>query len=239
MPAMHVSIPYELDNEGFEAVLVHDPSWSGPRPTVLVVHGMEGRSEAQVGFAERLLPLGYRGLAVDLFGTRVSQGGLDRCGEEMNRFMHDRGSLRRRLQQMMEVVANLDGTDADLVAAVGFCFGALCVLDLARIGAQVRGVASFHGVLTAPEQDCAQSTGDPIAAEPHRGRGDRPARLGRPLRSSRGRHSARPRANLPRRRLAAARLWQDDALVHGRRCEQPPGRHPLQRNLRSPSLARA
>jgi len=165
MPAMHVSIPYELDNEGFEAVLVHDPSWSGPRPTVLVVHGMEGRSEAQVGFAERLLPLGYRGLAVDLFGTRVSQGGLDRCGEEMNRFMHDRGSLRRRLQQMMEVVANLDGTDADLVAAVGFCFGALCVLDLARIGAQVRGVASFHGVLTAPEQDCAQSTGDPIAAE--------------------------------------------------------------------------
>jgi dienelactone hydrolase len=96
MPAMHVSIPYELDVESFEAMLVHGPSSCEPRPTVLVLHGMEGRSDARVEFAEGLLPLGYRGLAVDLFGTQVSQGGLQRCGEEMNRFMHDRGSLALR-----------------------------------------------------------------------------------------------------------------------------------------------
>jgi dienelactone hydrolase len=61
-------------------VSVHDPTWSAPRPTVLIFHGMEGRSDAQVEFAERLVPLGYRGLAIDLFGTRVSRGGLERCG---------------------------------------------------------------------------------------------------------------------------------------------------------------
>jgi dienelactone hydrolase len=89
---------------------------------------------------------------------------LERCGEEMNRFLHDRRALRRRLQQLVDVVANLHGTDPDLVAALGFCFGGLCVLDLARIGAPVRAVASFHGVLTGPEQD-DEPPGDPLAAK--------------------------------------------------------------------------
>ena len=165
MSAQLSSIAYEHDGACFEAVLAEDPSWSGPRPIVLVVHGMEGRSEAQVEFAERLVPLGYRGLAVDVFGTEVSAGGLERCGQEMNQFMQDRAGLRRRLHRIVDVAAELGGTDSERVAALGSCFGGLCVLDLARTSVSLRGVASFHDVLTAPEQAPDGRVPNPIATK--------------------------------------------------------------------------
>jgi dienelactone hydrolase len=130
-----------------DGVLVSE---EGPaRPVVLVIHGMEGRSDAQVDFAKRLTEWGYLAFAVDLFGVNATAAGLERCSELMRAYLDDRAALRDRLLHVLAVARSLPGVDPDRVAAVGFCFGGLCVLDLARSGADVRGVASFHGVLTA------------------------------------------------------------------------------------------
>ena len=69
----------------------------------------------------------------------------------MQPFIADRGMLRRRLGKALDTVGGIDGVDESRVAAMGYCFGGLCVLDMARGGAAVRGVVSFHGLLGAPE----------------------------------------------------------------------------------------
>ncbi|RBM18716.1 carboxymethylenebutenolidase [Streptomyces sp. PT12] len=163
MPTLSTQrIAYELGGDACEGVLVADAGGAGAaggagvlgeRPLVLVFHGLDGLDDAQVAFAETLAGWGYPAFAVDLFGTEVTQAGPERRGERMAAFMADRGALRRRLFDVVAMATagpGLPGVDRGRVAAVGFCFGGLCVLDLARAGAELRAVAAFHGVLTPP-----------------------------------------------------------------------------------------
>lgn len=140
-------VAYEHEGVTLEGMLIAEDS--GPRPAVLVFHGMEGRSGAQEMFARRLTEQGYAGFAVDLFG--IGGGDMAQGERLMNEMLGDRDRLRRRILHVLGLVRDLPEVDAGRVAAVGFCFGGLCVLDLARSGADVRGVASFHGILTPPE----------------------------------------------------------------------------------------
>ena len=151
------SLQHDIDGATFDSVLVHDdqmhdePAHTDP-PTVLVFHGMEGRSDAQMEFATRLTHQGYQAVAVDLFGEDVSRGGIEATGAAMARFVEDRVALARRLDTVLQTLTGAPQVDAKRVAAMGFCFGGLCVLDLARAGHDLVGVASFHGLLTPPPQ---------------------------------------------------------------------------------------
>lgn len=152
-------VEYEIDGTEFEAAVVGADS--GPDahpPTVLVFHGMEGRSEAQVEVAKRLTGWGYSAIAVDMFGREATNGGIERCGQEMTALMHDRGAMRDRLTRVVDVLAEVDRNN---LAAIGFCFGGLCAIDLARCGCDIAGIASFHGVLTPPDW----TSHDPITAK--------------------------------------------------------------------------
>lgn len=146
-------IAYAHGDTTLDGVLAYDRDLDADeqRPAVLVFHGMEGRTDEQVEFARRVVDWGYVGLAVDLFGTAASAAGLERCGELMTAFLQDRAALRTRLLHILDVARSLPEIDETRVAAIGFCFGGLCVLDLARTGTDVQGVASFHGVLTPPD----------------------------------------------------------------------------------------
>lgn len=140
---------YQHADTMFDAAIISDRENTTPqRPTVLVFHGIEGRTEAQEDFAERLARQGYLGVAVDLFGRDATNGSQHQGSELMHTFLTDRGMLRERLLYILDVVRALPGVDPARMAATGFCFGGLCVLDLARAGTDVRGVASFHGLLT-------------------------------------------------------------------------------------------
>lgn len=139
-------VGYRHEGVDLQGVLTFDDGATVSRPAVLVFHGIEGRSDAQVDFAKTITDLGWAGFAVDLFG----ETGAERGQVQMAAFMQDRARLRGRLRHVLDVVRALPEVDADRVAAAGFCFGGLCALDLARSGADVRGVASFHGVLTPP-----------------------------------------------------------------------------------------
>ena len=149
MAVHNTSLRHEIDGAPFDAVLVHDDAVP-EAPTVLVFHGMEGRSDAQLQFATRLTAWGYRAIAVDLFGEDVSRGGMEATGAAMAAFVDDRDALAQRLTTVLETLTAAPRVDPSRVAAIGFCFGGLCVLELARAGHALAGVASFHGLLTAP-----------------------------------------------------------------------------------------
>ncbi len=155
MAIHNTSLRHEIDGVPFDAVLVHDDT-VGSAPTVLVFHGMEGRSPAQLQFATRLTEWGYRAIAVDLFGEDVSRGGIESTGAAMGGFVEDRAALAHRLTAVLDTLTTAPQVDASRVAAIGFCFGGLCVLDLARAGHPLAGVASFHGLLTAPPDGAAR-----------------------------------------------------------------------------------
>jgi dienelactone hydrolase len=139
---------FDYEHAGLEFGGVLISAERADAPTVLVFHGMEGRSDAQVEFCHLLADLGYRAVAVDLFGRAVTEAGSDACAAAMNAFLEDRNTLRDRIIGVVETIRNLPAIDDDAMAAIGFCFGGLCVLDAARHGVPLRAVGAFHGLLT-------------------------------------------------------------------------------------------
>lgn len=122
------------------------------RGTVIIVPSFAGVSDLEKGFARDLAGRGYACLIADLWG-RSYLGPDERplAAEHMTRLKSDRAGLRDRMLDMVELAKSQEGTDPARIAAIGFCFGGLCVLDLARSGAPIAGVASFHGLFDAPD----------------------------------------------------------------------------------------
>ena len=134
--------------EGFFAF---DDAIQGQRPAVLVSHPWAGRSAFTEEKARYLAELGYVGFALDMYGAGKLGKTDEECRALMRPFMEDRALLQRRIAAALANVRLLPWVDDKKIAAIGFCFGGLCVLDLARSGANVKGVVSFHGLLqTAP-----------------------------------------------------------------------------------------
>jgi dienelactone hydrolase len=154
--------PFEVDDRGvrLEPLLVHDPE-AGRRPAVLVFPTIMGRSELETGFARRLARLGYAAIVADLYGREHIGKPREKCRALMMALLGDRAFLQARLLAVLEAVRDLPEVDAARVAAIGYCFGGLCALDFARTGADVRGVASFHGLFTPP----GNREGTPIKAK--------------------------------------------------------------------------
>jgi dienelactone hydrolase len=142
-------VPYQHNGVTLDGALAFDGDSSTSRPAVLVIHGMEGRSEYQLEFAKKFVEWGYVGFAVDLYGKNPARTN-EECQRLMMAFLHDRSMLRERLLRVVEAVSGLKEVETNRIAAVGFCFGGLCVLDLARTGIDLKGVASFHGALNPP-----------------------------------------------------------------------------------------
>jgi dienelactone hydrolase len=117
----------------------------------LVSHAWGGRSEFEENKADTLAELGYAGFALDLYGKGVLGSNAEENRDLMQPFLDDRAKLQSRMRLAVEVLRKQKEVDASRIAALGFCFGGLCVLDLARSGADIRGVASFHGLLGAPQ----------------------------------------------------------------------------------------
>jgi dienelactone hydrolase len=140
-------VEYHDGDALLEGFLCHDESRTGPLPAVLISHAWGGRDEFVERKARRLAWHGYAAFALDMYG----KGRRGRNPEEnqalMAPFVQDRALLARRINAALAAVKALSQVDPRRVAAMGFCFGGLCVLDLARSGADVRGVVSFHGLL--------------------------------------------------------------------------------------------
>ena len=116
-------------------------------PLVLIVHTWAGKDEFVHQRAEDLAALGYVGFAVDMYGN--GKVGTDTAENEslMTPLVSDRDMLKDRIVSALNYGKSLPGVDSKRVAAIGYCFGGLVVLDLARSGEDLSGVVSFHGLL--------------------------------------------------------------------------------------------
>lgn len=144
------AVEYEHEGQAFEGLLAVADTGPTKRPVVLVLHDWQGRSEGQEEFASRLTAWGYAAFAVDVYGKGKRGTTTQECQALMMPFMQDRALLRRRLLRAVEVARQRPEVNPEKMAAIGFCFGGMCALDLARAGAQLKGAASFHGTFTPP-----------------------------------------------------------------------------------------
>ena len=125
-----------------------DAERSDKRPGILVVHGGAGLDAHAKGRAKRLAELGYIAFACDMYGNGVA-GNRERVMARIAELRDDPAELCRRARAGMDVLLSHPQLDGRL-AAVGYCFGGMVVLELARSGAEIAGAVSVHGSLSTP-----------------------------------------------------------------------------------------
>ncbi len=120
------------------------------RPGVLVVHEWYGLGDYAARRARQLAKLGYVAFALDMYGKGVRADNPQDAGKLAGIYKSDRQLMRQRARAGLEVLRSHRLTDPARIAAIGYCFGGMTVLELARSGADLAGVVSFHGNLGTP-----------------------------------------------------------------------------------------
>jgi dienelactone hydrolase len=138
---------YRCGETSLRGYLALDENAAGKRPGVAVFHEGLGLGEFAMERARRLAGLGYLALAADMFGDRRQASNLQEVATLVGELRAEPEKLRARGRAALETLAALPQVDTGRLAAIGFCFGGSVVLELAREGANLKAVVSFHGVL--------------------------------------------------------------------------------------------
>lgn len=149
----HVYRDGEVTLEGYVA---YDDAVEGKRPVVLVVHQWMGLGEYEKTRARMLAELGYVAFCVDMYGQGERAENREQAMAYATKYRSDRGLMRARAQAGLAEALTLPQVDASQVAGIGYCFGGGVMLELARSGAEVDAVVSFHGNLDTPEASDAK-----------------------------------------------------------------------------------
>lgn len=142
-------VHYTLNGTEFEGYAAHLTAGAAHKPVVVIVHDWNGPDDYEFGRARQLAELGYIGFVADIYGKGVRPKNAQENGAEAQKYYKNPGEYRARLARAVEVASALPAADKNKVAAIGYCFGGTGVLELARSGANLRGVVSFHGGLSA------------------------------------------------------------------------------------------
>ena len=170
-------VEYRHGDTVLQGFMAWDDSVQGSRPGVLIVHQWMGLTDYERMRAEQLASLGYVAFAVDVYGKGVRPADTGEAGELAGTYKKDRALLRARVAAGLEALRASERVDPKRIAAIGYCFGGTAVLELARSGADVAGVVSFHGGLDSLE---------PGGRPERQGQGAGPARRRRPVRAGGG-----------------------------------------------------
>jgi len=141
-------IDYRCEALNLRGYLAFDETATAPRPGVLVFHEGLGLGDFAMARARKVAELGYVALAADMFGDRRQARNLQEVATLVGGLRNEPRTLRARGRAALATLAALPQVDANRLAAIGFCFGGSVVLELARDGADLAAVVSFHGVLT-------------------------------------------------------------------------------------------
>jgi len=147
------TIEYPQGDTILEGHLAYDRAVQGKRPGVLIIHQWKGLSDYEMKRAGMLAKLGYNVLAADIYGKGIRPGSSQQAGAEAGKYKNNRDLLRARAQAGLAALQKHELTDPKRVAAIGYCFGGTAVIELARSGADMAGVVSFHGGLDSPQPE--------------------------------------------------------------------------------------
>ncbi|MBC8065355.1 MAG: dienelactone hydrolase family protein [Chlorobia bacterium] len=143
-------VEYKQGDTVLEGFLAYDDSKSGPRPGVMIIHDWNGLDGYEETRAKMLAELGYVAFAADIYGKNSRPKTQQENGQQAGKYRSDIPLFRARLQAGLDELKKQSQCDAKKTAAIGYCFGGGGVLELARSGAEVSGVVSFHGGLGSP-----------------------------------------------------------------------------------------
>ncbi|MDG4551189.1 MAG: dienelactone hydrolase family protein [Candidatus Contendobacter sp.] len=150
-------VEYRQGDTRLVGYLAYPKDAKGPLPGVLVVHEWKGLNDYAKRRAEQLAELGYVAFAADIYGDGKTVTDAKEAGALSGTYKKDRPLLRARTAAGLAALKAQPGVAGDKVAAIGYCFGGVAVLELARSGADLAGVVSFHGGLDTPTPQDAKN----------------------------------------------------------------------------------
>ncbi|MBL4583436.1 MAG: dienelactone hydrolase family protein [Pseudomonadales bacterium] len=150
MAIQHRLVEYYDGDTLLEGYLAFDDAIQGQRPCVIIGHTWAGRSDFECERANKLAEYGYVTFALDMYGK--GQGGADpkQNAALMQPFLDERSSLQLRMAAALSIASEQPETDRKKIASMGYCFGGLCSLDLARTNTDILAAISFHGLFNPP-----------------------------------------------------------------------------------------
>lgn len=151
------TVEYKEGDTVLEGFIAYDDAILNKRPGVLVVHQWKGVTDYEKGRARQLAELGYVAFVADIYGKGVRPATPQLAGAEAGKYKNDRALLRKRVQAGLSELKKNRMVDTSRTGAIGYCFGGTTVLELARSGADVTGVVSFHGGLGTPNAEDAKN----------------------------------------------------------------------------------
>lgn len=152
-----LTIEYSQGGQILEGYLSYDDSSSGKRPGLIIVHDWLGISENTKMRADQMAQLGYVAFAADIYGKGIRPKNPTDAGTQAGKFKGDRPLLRARAKAAFDLLAANPRVDNKKMLAMGYCFGGTTVLEMARAGLPLIGVASFHGGLDTPNPQDAKN----------------------------------------------------------------------------------
>ena len=143
-------VEYRHGDIVLEGYLAYDDAVEGKRPGIIVVHEWWGLNPYARMRTEQLAKLGYIAFAIDMYGKGVRAKDPAEAGSLSGIYRGNRPLMRSRANAGLEVLRNHPLVNVNRIAAIGYCFGGTVVLEMARSGAELAGVVSFHGGLSTP-----------------------------------------------------------------------------------------
>lgn len=144
-----MTLDYRDGDVALKGVLVRDEKWTAG-PAIVLFPDARGIGAHAIECAERLAALDYPTLVADLYGEGVQAPDMTQAGELMRGLRTDVDRWRARARASLDALSRQEGVDRSRLVALGYCFGGTTALELARSGAPLAAVVSFHGGLASP-----------------------------------------------------------------------------------------
>ena len=144
------TVEYKQGDTVLEGYLAYDNAVSVKKPGIIIIHEWNGPNDYTRSRARQLAELGYVGFAADIYGKGVRPEEHEEAAKISGVYRNDRDLLRKRGEAAFEFLKSKVFVNQEKIAAIGYCFGGMTVLEMARAGFDLKGVASFHGFLNTP-----------------------------------------------------------------------------------------
>jgi dienelactone hydrolase len=141
------TVEYTADNATLKGYLAYDDSFTGKNPAIIIIHEWWGLTDYPKRRAEMLASLGYVAFAVDMYGDGKIADNPGDAQKLAGESMKDPDMLKEKFMAAIEFLKRNEHVDSTRIAAIGYCYGGGVVLNMARVGVDLKGVVSFHGSL--------------------------------------------------------------------------------------------